>query len=129
MLYFSLCKVRISFLFLFCLYTLFPSVVLVFHGKNLVFLNLIKTFLNSKDKLFNQRNTYSYCEGGVNIYLYGCTSLLAPLCVCVCIISDYQLKTMSSMSVLTKLDALWYETHRGRMAGCRERDKKYRRSL
>ena len=46
------------------------------------------------NELFIQFNTDSCCEditGGVNIYLYGCVSLLAhecPMCVCVCVISN-----------------------------------------
>ena len=40
-------------------------------------------------KLFIECNTDSCCEhiaGGVNVYLYGCVSLLAPVCgVCLCV--------------------------------------------
>ena len=78
----------------FCLYVTFPSLFFV-----LVLLTLINRyvtstkewFLKSKGKLSNQCNTCRCCMFGVSIYLYGCFSLLAPVCaacVCVCILSN-----------------------------------------
>ena len=60
-------------------------------------------------KLFIQCNTDSCCEhitSGVNIYLYGCVSLLAPVCtvctvcvcVCVCVCARYQIRVLAKKS-------------------------------
>ena len=85
--------------FAFCLFTPFLSVLFMFLRKNLFLLHLMKRYTTStsesffKEKTFckvsfwyqwiTQCNTDSYCEhmaGGVNIYLYGCVSLLVPEC-------------------------------------------------
>ena len=67
-----------------------------------------------------QCNTDSCCEymaGGVNIYLYGCVSLLVLecavyVCVYVCIISNQSTsKKPCYVSDLNKFNALLYKTH------------------
>ena len=53
--------------------------VLVFHRKNIVLLHLL--LIN-----FKRDSCCGLVTGGVNIYSYGCVSLLAPECVCcVCV--------------------------------------------
>ena len=51
-----------------------------------------------------------YIAGGVNVYLYGCVSLSAPvcavcLCVCVCVIPNQSTSKKPHVSDLSKLDA------------------------
>ena len=51
-----------------------------------------------------------YIAGGVNVYLYGCVSLSAPvcavcLCVCVCVISNQSTSKKLHLSDLNKLGA------------------------
>ena len=57
----------------------------MFHRKNIVSLHLL--FIH-----FNRDSCCELVTGGVNIYSYGCVSLLAPesvcvlrVCVCVCV--------------------------------------------
>ena len=92
----------------------------------------IEWFLKSRDivkcksldisELFIQCNTYSYCEritGGVNIYLYGCVSLLSPrlCCVFVCVVcaisNQSTSKNPSDVSDLSRLDTLLLKTQQG----------------
>ena len=76
------------------------------------------------NELFIQCNKDSCCEhitDDVNIYLYGCVSLLAPECavclcvyvfVCVCVISNQiTSKNPHYVSDLSKLDTLMHKTH------------------
>ena len=98
----------------FCLFTPFPFVLFLFHGKNLLLLSLLnryntesdqqtstrQCFLKSKYifesnflilffKSFIQCYAHSWCGhiiGGVSIYLYECVSLLVRACVvCLCL--------------------------------------------
>ena len=78
----------------------------------------IRKYLISANNSFSV-NTDSCCEhitGGVNIYLYGCVSLLAPVCaVCLCMFVWYQIRLLAKkpryVSDLSKLDALLHKTH------------------
>ena len=94
---------------LFCLFTPFLSVLFVFHRKSLVLLYLINRYMTSdeqmnnfwkKKKLWkvnfwyrwiiqcNPDSCWEHITGRVNVYLYGCVSLLAPVfavCLCVCV--------------------------------------------
>ena len=88
------------FLCVFCSSIPFLSVLFVFHKKSLVLLHLMNRYTTSTiEHFFKKENTFwkvnfwyqwiiqcntdSCCEymaGDVNIYLYGCLSLLVPDC-------------------------------------------------
>ena len=60
---------------------------------------------------------HSCCEhitGVVNIYFYGCLTLLASECVSfrVCVISNQSTSKKTYVSDLSKLDTLLHKTHR-----------------
>ena len=70
--------------------------------------------------LCDKDNCCEHITGGVNVYLYGLFSLLAPkcavcLCVCLCLFvsnikSEYQVKT-TYVSDLSKRKVLLHKTH------------------
>ena len=71
-------------------------------------------------KLFIQCNTHNSCEhitGGVNIYLYGCVSLMTPefalcLSLCVCVILNQSTSKKSHyVSGLNKRNTLLHTTY------------------
>ena len=113
----------------FCLFIPFLSLLFVFHRKNLALWHLINRYdfhkwiifekkrhcrkqIFDTSELFIQVNKDCCCEHiavGVNIYLHGCVSLLAP--VCVCLISNHSTSKKSHhVSNLSKLDALLQKT-------------------
>ena len=106
---------------LFCVFTPYLSEFFVFHMKKLILLNLINWyvtstshwFLKSQDIvelckvnfwLFIECDTDSCCEhktGGVNIYLYGYTIILAPVCaVCLCLFEWYQIRVLAKNNAI-----------------------------
>ena len=93
-LYFTKCLVSVLLI-----YTISISIIFVFHRKSLVLLHIMNRYTTLQLSIFLKENTLrivnfwyqwiihcntdSCCEympGDVNIYLYGCVSLLSPEC-------------------------------------------------